>query len=786
MKDRLFGIETEYAFAVVGRTSIRRDRERAVQRLFELARLRLPHLPGGGSAGIFLANGSRFYTDSGMHPELTTPECSTPRELVRYLLANEQILAGLVDELNGENGSNEVILSRCNVDHCHGHASFGCHESFLHRADPRAFQSQLVPHLVSRLIYTGAGGLLAREARIAFTLSPRVVFLQHEVSGSSTNDRGILHTKDESLSAAGYHRLHLICGEGLCSQKGSFLKMGVTALVVALIEAGLRPGDGVQLADSVTAMRTFAGDPSCRTTVPLKNGAQFTAIDIQRRYLAAVEEHLQSPFLPSWAEEVCRVWRETLDALGHGAPDSVATQLDWSIKLSLFRNRARRCGLDWDALDRATAASVQELRQELYEIDMRFSQIGGRRLGVFNALRRAGVLDDQVADLESIEQAVEQPPAVGRARLRGEWVRRLAGQNGNCSCGWTSVHDNRNFRYLDLSDPFQTEEKWVSLPQPATSPLLETLRVVQQAVSARVAPIVPPQPPHPAFESVVNLYERGCYEEAHAALQRIEAGSLSVPVRRYRAWIQARRGFPDGAVTLDAIARETVSVNDYLEFYSGLGLGSPPQMEEWIRRGERFVPQMIASDPRTAAAFLGYKARHLMRTARPRAALDVLERACEHDLRWLAYPTMLGRILADRGEVNRLLGDRREALYWLREAGRFQKAYHLDADLADSTFLYRAKLEPSFSLALRWLTRALSIQTRSGNRVGEARSLLLQARLSSDMRLGTQIHQRILQLHEQLPALAQCALLSKVLARWAEWTSGELTRDANGDEFWGV
>ena len=68
----------------------------------------------------------------------------------------------------------------------------------------------------------------------------------------------IFHTKNESLSMKGYHRLHLLCGESLCSERATWLKIGITALIVAMIEGGGRPGNTVQLKDPLASMHLFA------------------------------------------------------------------------------------------------------------------------------------------------------------------------------------------------------------------------------------------------------------------------------------------------------------------------------------------------------------------------------------------------------------------------------------------------------------------------------------------------------------------------------------------------
>ena len=52
----------------------------------------------------------------------------------------------------------ETVILRCNVDYSGSGSTWGCHESYLHRCSPRLLPAALLPHLVSRVIYTGAGG----------------------------------------------------------------------------------------------------------------------------------------------------------------------------------------------------------------------------------------------------------------------------------------------------------------------------------------------------------------------------------------------------------------------------------------------------------------------------------------------------------------------------------------------------------------------------------------------------------------------------------------------------
>lgn len=517
MSDRLFGVETEYAVTGLKGPGAAIDRGHVVELLQEAAARALASAADLHSGGVFLQNGSRFYIDAGLHPELATPECTDPGELVRYVRAGDRILERVADRASSQlPAGTRIEVFRCNVDYSGSGATWGCHESYLHRAAPAALATHIIPHLATRIVFTGAGGFNPFAPGLELTLSPRVHHLTGAVSEHSTSCRGIYHTKNEPLCAGGYGRLHVLCGESCSSELATWLKIGTTALVVALIEAGHAPGDGVQLRSPVGAMRTAAGDPACRETVLLESGRSMHAIDVQRHYLAQVEAQLGSDVMPGWAEDVCRTWRATLDRLQDN-PQSMARELDWAIKRRLYEQHAHGRGLTWESiahwndvlatLQKALQAndvsvplrtdallawksparrhvqalapllherglSLDELpaflrlRQELFELDTRFAQLGDK--GIFTALDEAGALAHHLPGVDGIEQAVLEPPASGRAALRGTVIRRANG-DGRYMCAWDHVWDFEGCRFLDLSDPFETAERWEDLGVPAGS-----------------------------------------------------------------------------------------------------------------------------------------------------------------------------------------------------------------------------------------------------------------------------------------------------------------------------
>jgi hypothetical protein len=528
------GLETEYAFTALRPDGEALPRERAVMKLVSKVGREQPSVSGPGAGSYFLGNGSRLYVDCGLHPELGTPECTNPWDLVRYVKAGDLILGRAAEKLESEESRmSEALLFRCNVDYSGTGSTWGCHESYMHRADPQLLSKQTIPHLVSRIVFSGAGGFDPFTPGLRFTLSARAPHMTKVVSGCSTHDRGIFHTKNEPLCDGGYHRLHLLCGDSLLSQRAMWLTAGSTALIVRLVELGDRPGDTVRMRSPLKALRAFADDPECKKKVRLARGGTANAIAIQRHYLECVEARAGSGSMPSWAPDVCRVWRETLDALERD-PRELESTLDWAIKHALYRQRIQNAGLDWRLLpvwgsvleklnrargqDRRLAVTfgVREilggdspirelaldlepelqrkglswdgldaflaLRQELFEIDWRFAQLGAT--GIFDALDRSGVLDHRVPGVNRVERAVSFAPTGGRAQLRGRVIRRLARRDEAGFCDWNFVSNQTKNRTLDLSDPFETKEHWKIPPEPVDPPVRRRMRDVFQLIES--------------------------------------------------------------------------------------------------------------------------------------------------------------------------------------------------------------------------------------------------------------------------------------------------------------
>ena len=180
---------------------------------------------------LVLSNGARFYNDHA-HPEYSTPECSTLRELVAQDQAGERILAECARRRNTHLPPGcEARLYKNNTDFV-GH-SYGCHDNYLMRRDVPwdALVRDIVPFLVTRQIFAGAGkmGVEGEDARWVLAEWERILddLALDYWRGSDRLDwvakKFLLHTLQEAERLAWtdpwlqaidleYHNIALDCG----------------------------------------------------------------------------------------------------------------------------------------------------------------------------------------------------------------------------------------------------------------------------------------------------------------------------------------------------------------------------------------------------------------------------------------------------------------------------------------------------------------------------------------------------------------------------------------------
>ena len=132
--------------------------------------------------------------------------------------------------------------------------------------DRRTSFKQIVEHLmpffVTRQVYCGAGkvGTENRAQPCDYQISQRADFFETEVALDTMVKRPIINTRDEPhADREKYRRLHVIVGDANMSEYTIYLRNGVTAIVLAMIEDGAITRD-LSLRDPVRAIKEVSHD----------------------------------------------------------------------------------------------------------------------------------------------------------------------------------------------------------------------------------------------------------------------------------------------------------------------------------------------------------------------------------------------------------------------------------------------------------------------------------------------------------------------------------------------
>ena len=290
---------------------------------------------------LVLPNGARFYNDH-THPEYSTPECRTLRDLVTYDRAGERTLHQAAQRRNHTLGGPHVQLYKNNTDF-HGH-SYGCHDNYLvSRSIPfTALVTGLLPFLVSRQLVSGAGkvGIETQEGGFKagrYQLSQRADFMETELSVDTMHNRPILNTRDEPhADRTKYRRLHLIIGDANMCEYATALKVGTTQLVLDLIERGAAPL--CELENPVEAVKKFSCDTDLKAVVRRKGGGTISGLELQEAYWSAANKVLRDK--DEDADWTLREWELTLNLLSRDRLQLVG-RLDWVTKLWLLETFAQ-------------------------------------------------------------------------------------------------------------------------------------------------------------------------------------------------------------------------------------------------------------------------------------------------------------------------------------------------------------------------------------------------------------------------------------------------------------
>lgn len=373
-----------------------------------------------------LTNGARYYVDHS-HPEISTPECADARSLVLYDRAAELVaqrsMAAIAERLpTGQ----EIVLYKNNSDGKGN--SYGCHENYLvDRATPFGrIVSHCISHFISRQIFTGSGKVGSespgeRTDEVPYQLTQRADFIEEEVGLETTLKRPIINTRDEPhADSRKYRRLHVIVGDANPSQVATFLKVGSTALVLALIEDDALQREFV-FASPVEAIREVSHDLTLRQPLELVDGSTVTALEVQWELYDQSRKYVDSYGFDNVggevAIEVLDRWESVLSGL-EVDPMTLANQLDWVAKYRLLDGYRERHGLDW--------ADARLLALDIQYHDMRPDRSLAARLGL-----------EQIVDDADAAKAISEPPSETRAYFRGKCLAHFA--DNIVAANWDSL-----------------------------------------------------------------------------------------------------------------------------------------------------------------------------------------------------------------------------------------------------------------------------------------------------------------------------------------------------------
>jgi proteasome accessory factor PafA2 len=378
-----------------------------------------------GLANVILTNGARLYVDHA-HPEYSGPECTDPLSATLWDKAGERVMEEAAAQAAKLPGTPPIQLYKNNTDN--KGASYGCHENYLmSRATPFAeIVRHLTPFFVTRQVICGAGrvGRGADGREEGFQVSQRADFFEVEVGLETTLKRPIINTRDEPhADPEKYRRLHVILGDANMSELSTYLKLGMTALVLAMIEDRFLTGDR-SIDGAVAELRAVSHDPSCKHLITLRDGRKLTAIQVQMEYMELARKYTEDRFgsdVDDLTADVLNRWESALTTLAED-PLQLAGKLDWPTKLQLMEGYRSRDGIGWN-------------HPRLQLVDLQYSDVRSDR-GLYNKLVAAGRME-RLLDERDVAVAVTEPPEDTRAYFRGRCLQQYP--EAVAAASWDSV-----------------------------------------------------------------------------------------------------------------------------------------------------------------------------------------------------------------------------------------------------------------------------------------------------------------------------------------------------------
>ena len=342
---------------------------------------------------------------------------------------------------------NSIYLFKNNTDSAGN--SYGCHENYLtaRTDDVERYPEVLIPFMVTRQIFTGAGKVLQTSRGPIYSIAQRAEHIWESQSSATTRSRPIINTRDEPhADAEKYRRLHVIVGDSNMSEYTNFLKLGSTACVLRMMEESPNILRDYTLENATRAIREISQDITCRRKIRLASGRELSALDIQRELLDKALKFSDTNGYAPLEKKALEMWEHCVSTIEND-PLKLNREVDWVIKYHLI-----------EAFRKKHDLALDDARTQL--VDLQYHDICRNR-GLFYKLENHNLVD-RICNEVDIEKAKDHPPATTRAKLRGAFIKRAKERKRDYTVDWVHLKLNdQQQRTVLCKDPFKHNDERV-------------------------------------------------------------------------------------------------------------------------------------------------------------------------------------------------------------------------------------------------------------------------------------------------------------------------------------
>jgi proteasome accessory factor A len=329
--------------------------------------------------------------------------------------------------------------------------SYGCHENFSvsRKKNFEEVTESIIPFLITRQIFCGAGKWMSSSKGANFQISQRAEHMWESVSSATTRSRPIINTRDEPHADPDeYRRLHIIVGDSNMSETTTILKVATTELMLRAAELGLL-NDKFKIENPIKAIREISSDLKFGNSFRLASGREITALQMQKEMyqivlsMPGLDEILEKPFY----KYALDLWKRSLEALESGDFTQVDMEIDWMIKRKFMNSYKDKHQLN-------------DNDSRMIMLDISYHNIRKDR-GIFYILENSGMAKTLVTS-NDVNNAMENPPQSTRAALRGRFIKVAQEKKRDFTVDWVNLKINdQQQSSIACKDPFKNVDERV-------------------------------------------------------------------------------------------------------------------------------------------------------------------------------------------------------------------------------------------------------------------------------------------------------------------------------------